>query len=522
MSPHTETVLERRTVAQTLRPVLRGRLAAFLLAGAALVGGVFLRLWQIDELGFNSDEAVYTGQAGSLANLPEFEQFFAIFRAHPLLFQTILSLGFRLELGEPFQRVTAAAFGIATIYLTYRLGTVLYHRRAGLIAALFMALMPYHVVASRQVLLDVPMTFFSTLSLYLIARFAQTRRALWLYAAGGALGLAVLSKETAIVLMAAVYAFLVLRPEVRVRAKQLLLAGGVMAAVVAAFPLALLIAGRSETGGNYLAWQFFRRANHDLFFYPLSVPLAIGPLLIVAAGVGLWLLRRRHSWRETVLLAWVAAPLTFFELYPIKGFQYLLVIAPPLAVLAARTVAFWSPELLPDRLRSRLGGAWVAPLALLVIAVTLAVPSWLRIEPSRATSFLAGSGGVPGGREAGTWIDRNVPKGAQVMTIGPSMANVLQFYGKRKAYALSVSTNPLNRNPSYEPIHNPDLRLRSNQFQYVVWDAFSADRSAFFSRALLGYVDRYNGRVVHTETVTRTSEGRDVREPVIVIYEVHP
>jgi hypothetical protein len=129
---------------------------------------------------------------------------------------------------------------------------------------------------------------------------------------------------------------------------------------------------------------------------------------------------------------------------------------------------------------------------------------------------------VPGGREAGTWIDRNVPKGAQVMTIGPSMANVLQFYGKRKAYALSVSTNPLNRNPSYEPIHNPDLRLRSNQFQYVVWDAFSADRSAFFSRALLGYVDRYNGRVVHTETVTRTSEGRDVREPVIVIYEVHP
>ena len=38
MSPHTETVLERRTVAQTLRPVLRGRLAAFLLAGAALVG----------------------------------------------------------------------------------------------------------------------------------------------------------------------------------------------------------------------------------------------------------------------------------------------------------------------------------------------------------------------------------------------------------------------------------------------------------------------------------------------------
>ena len=57
------------------------------------------------------------------------------------------------------------------------------------------------------------------------------------------------------------------------------------------------------------------------------------------------------------------------------------------------------------------------------------------------------------------------------MTIGPSMANLVQFYGHRRAYGLSVSPNPLNRNPSYEPLVNPDRALRDNELQYVVWDS---------------------------------------------------
>ena len=62
--------------------------------------------------------------------------------------------------------------GVATVYLVYELGRLLYGRRAGLLAALLMALMPYHVVVTRQVLLDGPMTLFATLTLFLLARFA--------------------------------------------------------------------------------------------------------------------------------------------------------------------------------------------------------------------------------------------------------------------------------------------------------------------------------------------------------------
>jgi len=384
--------------------------------------------------------------------------------------------------------------------------------------------MPYHVVVRRQVLLDVPMTLFATVSLYCLARFARTSRGAWLVAAGAAMGLTFLSKETGIILLGAVYAFFVLAPDIRVSRRQLLIAGGVMAAIMAMFPLALLTAGRTSTGGNYLAWQLFRRANHDLLFYPTTLPEVLGPLLLVAAALGLWVLRHQRSWRETLLLSWIAVPFLFFELYPVKGFQYLLMTAPAVAVLAARTVTRWSPNPSSPRLRRVLRPAVVAPAMTAAIVASLALTSWFRVEPPDAGKrLLAGSGGVPGGREAGEWVRRNVPRGAQLMTIGPSMANILQYYGHRRAYALSVSTNPLNRNPSYVPISNPDFRIRNNEFQYLVWDAQSARRSSFFSEGLLRYADRFNGRAVHTESTDVETDGGDVvRRPLIVIYQVRP
>ena len=100
------------------------------------------------------------------------------------------------------------------------------------------------------------------------------------------------------------------------------------------------------------------------------------------------------------------------------------------------------------------------------------------------------------------------------------MANIIQFYGKRKTYALSVSPNPLHRNPVYEPVQNPDLRIRHNDLQYIVWDSFSAERSPFFAESLLKYVKRYHGTAVHQESVRVKTQAGYVDEPVIIVYQV--
>ena len=494
------------------RTLLRGVLAF------AILIGTFLRVYDINALGFNTDEAVYAGQAASIANDHDLTPYFPIFRAHPLLFQTMLSIPYQLGTSDVGGRLLVAAIGVATIVLVYRLGLLLYGPRAGTIAALLVAVMPYHVVVTRQVLLDGPLVFWSTLTLFAVAKFATTGRVAWLYVAAAAMGLTVLSKETAVLFVAAIYAFFALAPEIHVRLRQLMLSLGILTLVVLPYPLSVSLAGKKDTGGQFLAWQLFRRANHDWTFYPTEVPRAIGYAVIVAAIAGLWFLRGRHSWRETLLLCWIAVPAVFFQIWPVKGYQYLLPIAPAVALLAGRALAAWRP-----RRDLSIGGRTLSANSVglgltALVAITLLVPAVKQIQPSRSDKFLAGSGGVPGGREAGRWIDGHVPEGAQLLTVGPSMANILEFYGHRRAYGLSVSPNPLHRNPTYEPIVNPDLRIRQSDLQYVVWDAFSASRSTFFGTRLLRYVERYNGRAIHTESVTVDG----VLKPVIRIFEVRP
>jgi 4-amino-4-deoxy-L-arabinose transferase-like glycosyltransferase len=484
-----------------------------------LAAATLLRVWDINATGLNSDEAVYNGQGASIAGVRDLAPYFPTFRAHPLLFQTLLSLGFHLGHPELFGRLAAAGLGVLTVFVTFLLGQDLYGRRAGLVAALLLALMPYHVIVTRQILLDGPMVLWSTVTLFALGRYALTHRPHWLYAAAGAMGATFLSKESSIVLVGAMYAFLALTPTLRTGWRQLIAAAAVLGVILSAFPLALTIAGATRTGGNFMAWQLFRRPNHEWTFYPATVPVFIGLAVVATAALGLWLLRRRASWRETLLLSWIAVPALFFQLFPVKGFQYLLPLAPAVAVLAARFLVHYD---FAARLRGR-GGAALRPAAIAIVAVSLAIPSWVRVQPSTSATFLAGSGGVPGGREAGRWIARNVPVGARMMSVGPSMANILQYYGHRKIYGLSVSPNPLHRNPVYEPMHNPDRMIRDNELQYIVWDGFSAARSPFFASKLTRYVERYHGRVAHTETVpVRTAGGRIARKPVITIYEVRP
>jgi hypothetical protein len=493
----------------------------------ALASGIFLRIWQINAMGYNTDEAVYAGQAAAIAGVPVLKDIFPIFRAHPLLFQFLLSVVDRIHFSDVGGRYLAAAFGIGTVLLTFEIGKTLYGRLAGSLAALFMALMPYHVIVSRQVLLDGPMTFFATLTLYMLARFGNTHRSVWLYAAGGCMGLTFLSKETSIVMVGSIFVFLALASEVHTRIRDVILSFIIMALVILPFPVSLMLAGSSTTGRNYLIWQLFRRPNHPWTFYLTATPPAIGILVIVAAIAGMIILRKEFSWREKLLLSWIIVPLAFFEIWPVKGYQYLLPIAIPLAILAGRAIGKGIMNFYNRSYKTSIKNLLNPPVMYSIFAAavvfSLAFSSWQQIQPETSASFLAGTGGIPGGREVGLWIQQHAPIRAKFMTIGPSMANIIEFYGEHPAYGLAVSPNPLHRNPSYDPILNPDLQIRNSELQYLVWDSFSAARSPFFSNKLMSYVTKYNGRAVHTETITiKDKSGNPTVIPVIIIYEVYP
>jgi len=124
-----------------------------------------------------------------------------------------------------------------------------------------------------------------------------------------------------------------------------------------------------------------------------------------------------------------------------------------------------------------------------------------------------------GSTETGRWIAVNLPADARLLTIGPSMANVIQYYSGRSCDALSVSPNPLHRNPTYQPIINADAELKAANYEYIVWDAYSARRSPHFAARANQLAHRFGGHVVH---VQRGDIDGKSNQPLIVIYEVHP
>ena len=512
-----------RAASRSVRNTRRWASTAFWALLLAAIS-VTLRVAYLDALGVNSDEAVYAGQAASIAQNADLLPYFPVFRAHPLLFQVLLSLPYSVWGVSPVVgRLLSATFGVGTVVSVYFTGKLMYGRRVGYIAALIAAAMPYLVVVNRQIILDGPMVFLATLALFFMAKFAATHRAIWLYSASFALGLTFLSKETSILLLGGVYAFLALTPSLKLRLSQLAIATGIYAAIVAVYPISIILSGASRTGGNFIVWQLLRRANHPWTFYPTVVPPALGIPVVIAAILAVWFLRKQASWRQMLLIWWIVGPVVFFQIWAVKGFQYLLPIAPAVAILAASAFSALGDQTF--RIRSlQLSGRYLMVPAVLITVVWLTMSSVASITPSRAgTEFLAGTGGVPGGREAGVWVGQNVPEGAEILALGPSMANIIQFYGRRKTYGLSISPNPLHRNPVYEPVVDPDLRIRHNDLQFIVWDSFSADRSPFFSAGLMKYVDRYNGELVHAEYVDYTTDsGETVSKPVIMIYRVRP
>ncbi|MHB8613496.1 MAG: ArnT family glycosyltransferase [Candidatus Dormibacteraceae bacterium] len=509
----------------------------WLAAGIALFAGAVIRLANINQFGFNSDEAVYAGQAAALAGNQSYADMFGIFRAHPLLVQFMVAVLFKLGgVNDLVPRLVAVITGLALVCVAGAFALRTGNRGASLIALVLAALSPYAIVISRQFLLDGPMALFCALSLFFVVVYIRRPSSTSLVAAAAAAGLAFLAKETGILLLPAYILFFLVCPSVPLGLRSAIQALGVYLLTVAPFPLALLLGGGNRIVGQYAAWQVLRRPNHTPDFY-LHVLPDLGLPMVIFAIVGIVFALRRRNPEDVLLLCFIAVTFGFFQLWPVKGYQYLVVLVMPAAVLAAdgllklaallaRIPESWRPPTFA-RARMALVAASVVVLAGSLAAASGVSPAVDATSDEQAKvvpqTFLAGSGGLEAGRPAGLWVNSHTPPGSRFLTIGPSFANVIQFYGQRVAQALSVSPNPLHRNPAYEPVGNPDLEIRSGRFQYLVYDAYSASRTPYFAAQLQKYVTKHDGTAIYTGRVSmRQSDGKVVEVPTVVIYEVHP
>ena len=526
--------------------ILERRSTFLVVAGLILGLAAAVRLLNLERFGFNSDEAVYSGQAAALAGHSDYAHLFGVFRAHPLLVHFIVSLVYRVTgVNDVAPRLVSVAFGLGLVAVGGAIGTVVRGRLIGLLTMLFIAISAYPVTVSRQILLDGPMAFFFALTLLFLALYVRQPRGRTLYAAACSAGLAFLSKETAILMVPAILVFFMLARDVPLKLRDLAVSSLIYALTIAPFPLSLVLTGGSKLAQEFFIWQVLRRPNHDYSFYLTVIP-SIGIPLVALAVIGLITALRRRKGLDVLIVSLAVVVVAFFEAWPVKGFQYLIPLITPVALLAADglvSLSRWVAHAL-DRFSvpyasastwSRLALVGTCSVVLGVGSIgVVATPATAILgtdsdqtapaaTPKAAFTFTAGTGGLEASRPVGKWIKENTLSDAHFLTVGPSFANIIQFYGGRRALALSVSPNPLRRNPTYDPVENPDLSIKTNAIQYLVYDSYSAARTPFFAHKLMQFVHKYNGILVYADyQPVQDGYGRTVQVPVVLIYEVHP
>jgi hypothetical protein len=317
-------------------------------------------------------------------------------------------------------RVITALFGAATVPLVFLLARkcaladpageagprARFADRMALTSAVFLALLPGHVLHSQFATVDVPATFFVTAALLAsIACLADPRPRAFL-AAGALAGLAASTKyNTGIVLLSAWTAALLARRSAAVHIA--ISAAAALVAFLATTPYALLDFQTFRDDLSYELFEHPREGHLNIFentgngwWHHLSanLPYVTGAPFLVLTLAGLVRQCSRRARADLVLFAFAAPYFLALGFSEVRFLRYLLPLAGVLAIGASFGLN-WIAERFPPGMRQRaelsIAGLVLASLAFLVLRQTaalahpdsrLAAADWMiRNAPPRST-----------------------------------------------------------------------------------------------------------------------------------------
>jgi 4-amino-4-deoxy-L-arabinose transferase-like glycosyltransferase len=434
-------------------------------------------------------------------------------------------------------RATAALLGTVSVWLLYLVGTRLFSRGVGLLAAALMAVAFLPVFYGHLALNDVPTLAPLTLSLLGAAGILRRGRALDYLVAGIGLGLAGATKYTAGIvilplLAAAVTQYLDAGPDTRHH-----VAVGIGIALIAALGAFLIANPFSVLDFHSFSSDINRQSEYSqmssgswigaprqsgIIYYLWSFTWGLGwvPALAALAGAA-------AVWRKERRLGWLLVPaallyLAFMSLQGRYFGRWLLPILPITCLLAA----YFALEL-ADRASKRapqLRAAFiaVAVLALSAQGVIYSVHSGLVLSRADTRNL------------ARAWIVAHIPAGARIV-LEPVVPNVWLNdtprptpSGERwvKYPALRVVLNPSNGMPeprvrsvlleNYERTLGPALIPYYEQHDYCwVISGFTQSGRAFANpRAIPNAIAYYRVLVQQAQVVYHVSPYRPGAHPV--------
>ncbi|MBI4477687.1 MAG: phospholipid carrier-dependent glycosyltransferase [Acidobacteria bacterium] len=404
-----------------------------LLVAAVLLFAAVLRFWRLGvgiPFAIGVDEPEIIGRAHRMMTTGDFNPHFFDYGGLYIYLQLIVACvrflygvsvqGLWSSLGQTtandfylWGRGVTAILGTATVLLVYNIGTR-WGARHALLAGGLMAVMPFHVRESHYVLTDVPLTFFTTLTMLLTLRAHEGERLSRYAWAGVAAGLAAATKYNGgLALLLPILSAALQKTGTVTRIQMTLAAvGGCVAAFLLAAPYTVLDLPTFLDRFAHLASIFAapaRATEPGWITYLKHLRLALGwpALLLMFGGFGLGIVRAATGPGSVRWLLAIAFPLAYFYLLATRAQiygRYLLPILPFACVLAACAVVSGVSLL-------RRFDIPRAPRTALIAALTLAAvlpPAIQSIGFCRTISRTSTQ------QLAYAWILSNIPPGSRV------------------------------------------------------------------------------------------------------------
>ena len=273
----------------------------------------------------------------------------------PLYFWAVALCSLKTGVNEFTARIPSAACGVGTIIVTNLLGSLLFNRTVGLIAALMLLVTNLFVTEARYAEMESMLSFFITSAVYCFFKgyYAENRNKLWFSIFFASMGLGTLTKGpfafTFPLIPIILYLFLY-REQKLLRGKSFL--SGIIFFFIILLPWASVIVWRYPEFAYVVIRETVARfytegyGHGEPFYYYVG---ALGPALfpwIFFLPLSLWVAfssRLKDRRKELVFfILWIVANIVFLSFSNSKRNFYLTPIAPAAALLSAATwEALW-------------------------------------------------------------------------------------------------------------------------------------------------------------------------------------
>ena len=264
---------------------------------------------------------------------------------HPPLFIYGLIL-FKAIFGVKFQILFPILCSVSTLLVIYAIGRELYSKSVGLIAALIFSVCPIVLHASTKIWIDALFALLCTLSVYFAILAIKKEKAFLYILTGISFGLALLSKISALVIIAPIV-YLLLKDFSMKRLINILYFVTFTILIVGPW---LFIFHRTfgvffpwwirPSGSSLSLFPFIKIAMDRPWYFYFSNITKVAPIYLLAWISMIKAIRKPDNWLEIIWALSFIGGFTFVGIMGLEGYvtRYVLPAVPALAILSARII----------------------------------------------------------------------------------------------------------------------------------------------------------------------------------------